>query len=103
MVHAKDVVVVVATKVKASSSKISQVMHKDQVHVEVEPLEAGGAKEVAGISKEIMQEMMTENAGIVEEEVTFRVTVHQRVKATEDSKITMRLLAQIQIIQRHCL
>ena len=94
MVHAKDVVVVVATKVKASS-RISQMMHKDQVHVEVEPLEAGGVKEVAEILKEIMQEMITENDGIMEEEVTFRVIVHQGVKVTEDNKITMRILAQI--------
>ena len=53
MLVAKDEVVVVATIVKASSN-ISQMMHKGQTHVDVETLEAGGVKEVAKISKEIM-------------------------------------------------
>ena len=52
------------------------MMHKGEINMDVEALEAGGVKEVAKISKEIMQEMIAENVGIVEEHVTFRVTVH---------------------------
>ena len=78
-------------------------MHKDQTHVDVESLEAGGVKEVTKISREIVQEMIAENAGIVKEEVTLKVIVHQGVKVTEDSKITMQPLAEIQMILRGCL
>ena len=42
--------------------------------------------------------MIAENAGIVEEHVIFRMTIHQRTKVTEDSKITMCLPAVIQMI-----
>ena len=52
------------------------------MHVEEEIIEAGGVKEVAEISKETMQEMIAENAGIVEEQVTFKVSVHQEIKGT---------------------
>ena len=45
VVQAKDVVMVVATNIKASS-KIRQMMHKDQTHVDLELLEAGGVKEL---------------------------------------------------------
>ena len=102
VVQAKDVVVVVATRIKASSN-ISQMMHRGQMHVEEEIIEAGGVKEVAEISKETMQEMIAENAGIVEEQVTFKVNVHQEIKGTGDSKITMRLPAAMSMIQRGCL
>ena len=98
--QAKDEVVVVATIIEVSSSSISQMIHRDQIHVDVEIIEAGGVKEVAKISKETMQEMIAENDGIVEEQVIFRMTVHQRTKVTEDNKITMRLPAVIQMIQR---
>ena len=81
MVQAKDEVVVVATTIKASSSS-SQMMHRGQTRVDEEILEAGGVKEVAIISKEIMQEMTGENAGIVEEHVILRMSVHQGVKVT---------------------
>ena len=79
------------------------MMHKGQMHVEEEIIEAGGVKEVAEISKETMQEMIAENAGIVEEQVTFKVSVHQEIKGTRDSKITMRLPAVMSMIQRGCL
>ncbi|MCO5569975.1 hypothetical protein L7F22_023689 [Adiantum nelumboides] len=57
-------VVFVATKIKASSS-INQMMDNDQTIVGVEIIEAGGVKEVAETTKEIMQTMKIENAGVV--------------------------------------
>ena len=47
--------------------------------------EAGG--EVAEISNEVMQRMITGNVGDVEEQVTLNVTVHQEIRVAEDSKI----------------
>ena len=64
VVQVKDEVVAVATKIKASNSSIS-MMRRDQTHVVVDSSEAGG--EVAEISTEIMQKMITENVGVVEE------------------------------------
>ena len=69
--------------------------------------EAG--REIAKIFKEIMQEMIAENVGIVGEHVTFRVTVHQGnkviegSKVTEDSKTIMHLLAEVMMIMKDCL
>jgi len=54
----------VATRIKANSSS-SLMMHRDQILMDEDSREAGG--EAAEISKEIMQRMITENVGIVEE------------------------------------
>ena len=70
-------------------------MRRGQTLVDVDSPEAGG--EVAGTPREIMHLMIAGNAGIVEEEVTFRVTVHQGVKMTEDSKTIMHPLAEMQM------
>ena len=59
-----DVVVAVATKIKVSSNN-SHMMHRDRILVEEDNLEAGG--EVAEIFKKIVQKMITENVGDVEE------------------------------------
>ena len=100
VVQVKDEVVAVVTKTKASSSSTS-TMRRDQTHVVVDSSEAGG--EVAEISTEIMQKMITENVGVVEEQVTLNVTVHQEIRVVEGNKTIMRLLAGIQMIQRGCL
>ena len=82
MVQAKDEAVIMATIIKIGSSSISQMIHRDRIHLDVEIIEAGGVKGVAEISKETMQEMIAENCGIVEEQVIFRMIVHQRTKVT---------------------
>ena len=91
----KDEVVAVATKIKASNNSIS-MMRRDQTHVVVDSSEAGG--EVAEISTEIMLKMTTENVGVVEEQVTLNVNVHQEIRVAEDNKPIMRLRAGIQMI-----
>ena len=63
--------------------------------------EAGG--EVAEISIEIMQRMITENAGVVVGQVILNVTVHHEIRVVEDSKTIMCQPAEIQMIQRGCL
>ncbi|MCO5570801.1 hypothetical protein L7F22_024529 [Adiantum nelumboides] len=70
--------------VKANNS-INQMIHNGQTIVEVEIIEAEGVKEVAGTTKEIMQRMKTENAGVVEEHAILNVTVHQETRVAEDS------------------
>jgi len=101
VVQVKDEVVAVATKIKASSSSNISMMRRDQTHVVVDSSEAGG--EVAEISTEIMQKMITENVGVVEEQVTLNVTVHQEIRVLEGNKTIMHLPAGIQMIQRGCL
>ena len=71
--------------------------------MDVETIEVGGVREVIEISKEIMLEMITENVGLVVEQVTFKMTVHKEIRVVEDNRITMHQLAGIQIIQKHCL
>ena len=100
-VQVMDDVMVVATKIKASNSSSISMMRRDQTHVVVDSSEAGG--EVAEISTEIMQKMITENVGVVEEQVTLNVTVHQEIRVVEGNKTIMRLPAGIQMIQRGCL
>ena len=68
VVQAKDKVVAVVTKTKASN-KISLMMDKCPMYVEEEIKEARGFKEVAKVSSKTMQEMIAENAGIVVEQV----------------------------------
>ncbi|MCO5592625.1 hypothetical protein L7F22_046628 [Adiantum nelumboides] len=96
VVQAKDkvVVVVVATKIKVSSS-INQMMHNGQTIVDVEIIEARGVKEVAKITKVLIQIMKTENVGVVEEQITLNVTIHQETRVVEDSKTIMHLLAEM--------
>lgn len=100
VVQAKDKVVAVATKVKISNNS-SPMMHRDQTHVDEVSPEAGG--EVAQIFREISLEMITENAGVVVEQVTLSMTVHQEIRVAEGSKIIMRPPARIRMIQRGCL
>ena len=94
VVQVKDVVEAVATRIKASSNN-RIMMRRVQTLVDVDSPEAGG--EVAGTPRETMQIMIAGNAGIVEEEVTFRVTVHQGIKVIEDSRTIMHLLAEMQM------
>ncbi|MCO5602553.1 hypothetical protein L7F22_056687 [Adiantum nelumboides] len=94
VVQAKDEVVVVETKIKASSS-INQMIHNGQTIVDVEIIEAGVVKEVAKTTKEIMQIMKIENAGVVEERVILNMTVHQETRVAEDNKTIMHLLARM--------
>ncbi|MCO5559754.1 hypothetical protein L7F22_013356 [Adiantum nelumboides] len=94
VMQAKDEVVVMVTKIKASSS-ISQMMHIGQTVVDVEIIEAGGVKEVTKITKEIMEIMKIKNAGVVEEQVTLNVTVYQETRVAKDSKTIMHLLAKM--------
>ncbi|MCO5596794.1 hypothetical protein L7F22_050864 [Adiantum nelumboides] len=72
-------------QIKANSS-INQMIHNGQTIVDVEIIEAGGVKEIAEITKEIMQIMKIENVGVVEEEVTLNVTVHQETRVAKNSK-----------------
>ena len=102
--EAKEVVVVVEIIIKASSSNNSKHrIHRDQTHVDAETIETGGVKEVVEISKETMLEMITGNVGLVVEQVTFKMTVHKKIRVVKDNRITMHRLAGIQIIQKHCL
>ena len=59
--------------------------------------------EVVEISIEIMQRMITNNVGVVEEQVTLNVTVHPEIKVVEDNIIIMCQLVGTQMIQRGCL
>ena len=54
----------VVSRVKINNNN-SQIKHKDQIHVDVDSLEA--REEVSKISKKIMQRLITENAKVVEE------------------------------------
>ena len=98
VVQVKDVVVAVATKIKASNSSSSQMMRRDQTVVDVDIPEAGG--EVAEITTGIMRRMITENVGVVVGQVILNVTVHHEIRVVEDSKTIMRQPAEIQMIQR---
>ena len=100
MVQAKDKVVVVATKIKAIKIS-SQIIHREQTHVDKDSLEVEG--EVAEISREIMQRMIIENVRVVEEHVTLSVTVHQEIGVAEGSKIIMHLLVEVMMIMKGCL
>ena len=62
VVQVKDVVVAVATKIKANINS-NQAMRRDQTLVDEDSPEAGG--EVAEITTGIMQRMTTENVGVV--------------------------------------
>ena len=62
VVQIQDVVVAVATGIKASSSN-SQMMRKDQTIIDGDSPEVGG--EVAKITTGIMQRMIIENGGVV--------------------------------------
>ena len=88
---------VVATKIKANSN-CNQMTHRDQTLVDEDSLEAGG--EVAEILIEIIQRMITENAGVVEEQVTLNMIVHPKIRVIEDSRIIMYLPTGTQMIQR---
>ena len=92
MVQVKDEVVAVATRIKANNNS-SQMMHRDRIIVDEDSPEAGG--EVVETSKEVMQRMIAESIGVVEEHVTFNVTVHPAIRVVEDSTIIMRLPAGI--------
>ena len=96
-VQAKDEVVVVATRAKMRTSS-SQMICREWTLADEDSPEAGG--EVAEIFREIMQEMIAENVGIVGEHVTFRVIVHQGSKVIEDNKIIMHLLAKVMMIMK---
>ena len=94
VVQVKDVVVAVATRIKASSSINNQMMHRDQTIVDGDsPPEAG--EEIAKISIEIMQRMITENAGVVVGHVILNVTVHPKIRVVEDNKTIMHQLEKI--------
>ena len=96
----KDVVVAVATRIKASSNS-SQMIRRDQTIVDKDSPEAGG--EVAKITTGIMQRMIIENVGVVVGQVILNVTVHHEIRVVEDSKTIMRQPAEIQMIQKGCL
>ena len=100
VVQVKDVVVAVATKIKANINS-NQAMRRDQTLVDEDSPEARG--EVAEIIIETMQIMITENVGVVEEQVTLNVTVHPKIRVVEDSIIIMRQPAGTQMIQKGCL
>ena len=102
VVQAEVEVVTVAIKAKVNTNS-SKMIHRDQTHMEEDNIEAGGVKEVAGTSQEIMQEMKVQNVGIVEGQVTLNMTVHQGVKMIEDNKTIMHQLTGTQMIQRGCL
>ena len=99
VVQAKDEVVAVVTKTKASN-RISLMMDKGPMYVEEEIREAGGVKEVAEIFSKIMLEMIAENVGIVLEQVITKMSVHLEVKVRGDSRAIMHLPAEIQMTQR---
>ena len=86
----------------ADSNSSKHRIRRDQTQVDVKTIEARGVREVAEISKETMLEMLTGNAGLVVEQVTFKMTVHKEIRVVEDNRITMHRLAGIQIIQKHC-
>ena len=100
VVQAKDEVVVVLTKIRTSNNRISLMMDKGPMYVEEEIREAGGVKEVAEIFSETMLEMITENVGIVVEQVITKMSVHLEVKVRGDSRAIMHLLAEIQMTRR---
>ena len=77
VVQVKDVVVAVATRIKASSNS-SQMMHRNQTIVDVDSPKAGG--EVAEITTGIMQRMIIENVGVVVGQVILNVTVHHKIR-----------------------
>ena len=93
---------VVEIRIKANNNNNKHRIRRDQTQVDAETIEAGGVREVAEISKEIMLEMITGNVGLVVEQVTFKMTVHKEIRVVEDNRITMHRLAGIQIIQKHC-
>ena len=82
------------------SNNNSQMIQTEQTHLDDNSSEVGG--EVAKILREIMQEMIAENVGIVGEQVTFRVTIHQGNKVIEDNKTIMRLPVGIQMNVYRC-
>ena len=100
MVQAKDKVVVVLTKIRTSNNRISLMMDKGPMYVEEEIREAGGVKEVAEIFSKTMLEMITENVGIVVEQVITKMSVHLEVKVRGDSRAIMHLPAEIQMTRR---
>ena len=98
--QAKDEVVLLLTKIRTSNNRISLMMDKGPMYVEEEIREAGGVKEVAKIFSETMLEMITENVGIVVEQVITKMSVHLEVKVRGDSRAIMHLPAEIQMTQR---
>ena len=100
VVQAKDEVVVVLTKIRTNNNRISLMMDKGPMYVEEEIREAGGVKEVAEIFSETMLEMITENVGIVVEQVITKMSVHLEVKVRGDSRAIMHLPAEIQMTRR---
>ena len=100
VMQAKDEVMVVLTKIKTSNNRISLMMDKGPMYVEEEIREAGGVKEVAEIFSETMLEMITENVGIVVEQVITKMSVHLEVKVRGDSRAIMHLPAEIQMTRR---
>ena len=100
VVQAKDEVMVVLTKLKTNNNRINLMMDKGPMYVEEEIREAGGVKEVAEIFSETMLEMITENVGIVVEQVITKMSVHLEVKVRGDSRAIMHLPAKIQMTQR---
>ena len=95
MVQAKDKVVVVLTKIKTSNNRISLMMDKGPMYVEEEIREAGGVKEVAEIFSETMLEMITQNVGIVVEQVISKMSVHLEAKVRGDNRAIRHLPTEI--------
>ena len=91
-----DVVVAVATRIKASSSSNSQMMCRDRIIVDEDSPEAGG--EVTEITTGIMQRMITENVGVVVGQVILNMTIHHEIRVVEDNKTIMRQPVEIQMI-----
>ena len=100
VVQAKDEVVVVLTKIRFNNNRISLMMDKGPMYVEEEIREAGGVKEVAEIFSKTMLEMITENVGIVVEQVITKMSVHLEVKVRGDSREIMHLPTEIQMTRR---